>query len=805
MDANTNLIPAPSLSPAAAPTSLATDPELEMREGLPGDEVGRRLAHAARREDLGGRVLAFYLVEMDTRRLYQTTGHGSTAYYAEKRLGLDRRRTAELLRVGRKLRELVETDRAFCAGRLCWTKVQVVARMATPEHEAAWLAEALRLDVRELKLLSACSKEGGPPRAAGDQKGLPEIRFPVSTSLSALTHAKLEKAQQMLAAELGREVDVAGLLDVVLGDFLSTEADGSVKGRKRVAASNFRVELVESGERGGPLYVRTDAGPIPLDVAMAEAVRCDAGVCTHHGSDHRARDVKTPHEMRGRVKRRDGNRCRSCRSRRDLMVHHVEFRSHGGRTRADNLITLCSRCHGLVHANLLLLQGHHAEAVRFFDSAGRPMSGPESVARIEVALKQIAAPVMTSAPQPEPDLTLVRVPREVDAAWWRRHAQLVKSGGTNGSLEFVAGRPVDAPAPEVPAPAPLESAFAGLVGQDALVARLARTAAVRRSKGKRFPHLLLTGPAGTGKSTLARGIAAAAQQPFVEVSATLVGDKAAWVRLLAGLPEGCVLFLDEAHALPRTLQDLLLQALAERRLALMLTDGTTTQSVTLLLPAFTLVAATTDGAAITAAMRSRFGLRETLTHYGEKTLAQIVGAAAAAQGVTATPEGALRLARAARGTPREAHRLVERAADHVAHASAGTGAEGAGVLDVAAVERTLAELGYDADDLDAGEQRYLEVLRESGAPMSLARLASALGTTPKSVEECVEPWLLREGLAVVTPLGRVAGSPRNDAAGRLRAVFAGFSSWGCEGDRPGDGTPNVRRWTSSGYLTVSGG
>ena len=102
------------LKPVAAPS-----PELvEMRPGLSAEEVQRRLAGAARREDTGLRVTAFYLVEMDARRLYQVTGHASTVHYAEKRLGFDRRRTAELLRVGRKLLDLRLVDGAFCDGRL---------------------------------------------------------------------------------------------------------------------------------------------------------------------------------------------------------------------------------------------------------------------------------------------------------------------------------------------------------------------------------------------------------------------------------------------------------------------------------------------------------------------------------------------------------------------------------------------------------------------------------------------------------------------------------------------------------------
>ncbi len=790
-----------ALAPRAlAPRALAPAAPPEMRPGLDGDEVRRRLARAARHEETSRRVLAFYLVEMDVRRLYQATGHGSTAHYAEARLGLDRRRVAELVRVGAKLLELREVDRAFCEGRLGWAKVLIVSRMASPEHEAAWLERALALDARALALLAARSREGGAPRAPGDEKGLPEIRFPVSASVAPLVYAKLEQAQRLLGAEVGREVDVAALLDALLDQFLATQADGSVPGRARVDASAYRVQLVETGERGAPLFVMTEDGPMPVDEggpggagAVSESLRCDAGVRNHHvagrhapgpdvpGSgvpgaddhDHRERDVKTPPRMRRNVLRRDGHRCRSCRSRWSLMVHHVEFRAHGGRTLEENLLTLCSRCHGLVHAGLLVIEEGSADVARFVDAAGRSLEGAEPVAALGTESLEPPPNVAGDERERVVAVTLTSMPAAVDAAWWRRHAHLVRERGEHGSLRFEAGTPVDAPPPDVEPPAPVETAFAGLVGQDERVARLTHAAESARARGKRFPHVLLTGPAGTGKSTLARGIAVAAGRPIAEVSAPLVTDRATFVRLLAGLAEGSVLFLDEAHALPRALLEVLLEAMAEHQLSLVLSDGATARRIALKLPAFTLVAATTDEGAIPPALRSRFGLRETLVHYDADALTAVVREAAAREGAEATPEGARRLAEAARGTPREALRLLDRALDDAA-------ARGDSRLDVAAVERALTRLGYDADGLDPGEQRYLAVLSESPTPVPLSRLARTLGTTPRSLIEHVEPWLFTRGFARMTPGGRTS-------APRVRLVAARA------------GAPNVRHMAPHAY------
>ncbi len=728
--------------------------ETAMLPGLPTEEVVRRLSQAVRREETWQRVLAFYLVEMEVRRLYQCLGHGSTVHYAEVRLGVDRRRTAELLRVGHKLLELAEVDRAFCAGKIGWAKVLVLARVASPQHEAAWLERALTLDCRALAGLARRSREGGPPRKAGDGKGLPEIRFPVTASLGVLAHAKLDRAQAKLAAELNRAVGIADVLEALVDDFLGSEADGSVPGRQRIQASLYRLVLT-GGQAEGPLLAETEDGPLP--VVEAEALRCDAERLRLEEGAHVELEVKTPPALRRQVLARDGTQCRSCRSRHGLMVHHMEFRSEGGRTSPENLITLCMRCHGLVHEGLLLLEGATAAEARFVDALHRPLEGVEQ--------GQAFDPPVSAGPASRdvvPEVvTLERVPEVVDAAWWREHAHLFRDRGEAGGLRFEAGTAlVLTEAPVAAAPTPAADPFAGLVGQDERVQRLRVIAEGARARGRPFPHTLFTGPAGTGKTRLARGIAACLGRRSIEVSAPLATDRAAWLRLLASVEEGGVLFVDEAHALPRALLEMLLQALSEARLTLTVSDGVRARTVTLSLPRFTLVAATTEEGALPDAFRSRFGLREPLVHYEPEALAALVLEASAAQGADTTAEAARRLAEMARGTPREALRLLDRALDDAAAHEAGV--HGAATpralrLDAAGADMALARLGYDGDGLDPTERRYMGVLRRSRAPVPLSRLARILGASASTLVEYVEPFLFDRGLVRMTLAGRAAG------------------------------------------------
>ncbi len=342
------------------PTAL---PFIPLKQGLPAADVQHYLHVGSRIEDTGSRILAYYLREMEERRLYQLTGHSSASHYSRETLGMERRRTAELIAVGRKLCELPQIDQAFLDGELSWSKVLMLARVTTAEHEDAWLCKAKESTCRELALEVRLARPGQAPRDPQNRKGLPEVSFKLNCNLKALAFQKWELVKERLSAERGERLADEDCLEILSELFLGLEEDGTVPGRKKVASSLYRIIVHEKGATGGghtpQRELETEDGRIPLSEAMGQAIACDAEFVDAAGL---AMDQPTPAGLRKRVLDRDEQRCRSCGSRMDLMVHHIRFRSQGGRNDPDNLISLCTRCHALVHEGLLLLVGEKSKA-----------------------------------------------------------------------------------------------------------------------------------------------------------------------------------------------------------------------------------------------------------------------------------------------------------------------------------------------------------------------------------------------------------------------------------------------------------
>ena len=291
------------------------------------------------------------------------------------------------------------------------------------------------------------------------------------------------------------------------------------------------------------------------------------------------------------------------------------------------------------------------------------------------------------------------------------------------------------------------------VGQKKVKNRLKISLEAAVKEGRALDHVLLSGPPGLGKTTLAGIIAAEKGVSFRITSGPALerpGDLAA---ILSNLQPQDVFFIDEIHRLPRVVEEVLYPAMEDFQLDLVLGKGPTAQSIRIDLPKFTLVGATTRKGKVTAPLRDRFGIDEKLDYYEPEELAVIVRRSAGIIDVEISKEASLRIAERSRQTPRIANRLLARLRDYaVARAN--------GVIDLAVADEALDV--YEVDDLglDKVDRSILDAIinRFGGGPVGLSTLAIAVGEEPETVEDAYEPFLLQSGLIKRTPRGRVATS-----------------------------------------------
>ncbi len=290
------------------------------------------------------------------------------------------------------------------------------------------------------------------------------------------------------------------------------------------------------------------------------------------------------------------------------------------------------------------------------------------------------------------------------------------------------------------------------VGQTRLKKKLRVYLEAARERGESLDHLLLSGPPGLGKTTLAHVIAYELGVNIRVTSGPAIekpGDLAAI--LTNSLEEGDILFIDEIHRLSRTAEEHLYPAMEEFKIDLVLGQGPAARTLRLELPRFTLIGATTRPGLLSGPLRSRFGIHEQLEFYTPEELAEGVMRDARILGVAIEPEAARVIGERSRGTMRIAKRLFRRVRDFAQVA-------GEAVITAQRAEAALDELGLDRLGLDAKDRRYLETLlvKFAGGPAGLETLATALAEDPQTLEEVVEPYLIQTGLVKRTPRGRVA-------------------------------------------------
>lgn len=292
--------------------------------------------------------------------------------------------------------------------------------------------------------------------------------------------------------------------------------------------------------------------------------------------------------------------------------------------------------------------------------------------------------------------------------------------------------------------------FDDFIGQTKVRERLELSVEAARGRDDVLDHMLLSGPPGLGKTTLAYLLGAAMGVNVRATSGPIIDKAADLAGLLTSLERGDILFIDEIHRLQKTVEEYLYSAMEDFMIDIMIDQGPQARSVRLNLPRFTLVGATTRSGLIAAPLRSRFGLTNRLDYYAVDELQQIVTRSAGILNVAVDDDGAYEIGRRSRGTPRVGNNLLRWVRDY-AQVKADNRITGP------IVEKAVAMLEIDADGLDEMDKRILDAIanRFSGGPVGVSSVAVAVGEEAGTIEEVYEPFLIQEGFVKRTPQGRV--------------------------------------------------
>jgi Holliday junction DNA helicase RuvB len=293
--------------------------------------------------------------------------------------------------------------------------------------------------------------------------------------------------------------------------------------------------------------------------------------------------------------------------------------------------------------------------------------------------------------------------------------------------------------------------FSEFQGQTRIRERLELMVQAAKQRGDVLEHVLLSGPPGLGKTTLAYILANSMGVNIKTTSGPMIEKAGDLAGVLTTLERGDILFIDEIHRLQAAIEEYLYPAMEDFRLDIIIDQGPNARSVRINLPKFTLIGATTRAGLISAPLRSRFGMTSRLDYYGLKDLSQIIRRSAGLIGVSIDQDGCDEIASRARGTPRVANNLLRWVRDYAQVKSDG-------FITKPVSDRALEMLDIDRDGLDEMDKRILEalVLRFQGGPVGISSLAVSVGEESGTVEEVNEPYLIQEGFIKRTAQGRVA-------------------------------------------------
>lgn len=293
--------------------------------------------------------------------------------------------------------------------------------------------------------------------------------------------------------------------------------------------------------------------------------------------------------------------------------------------------------------------------------------------------------------------------------------------------------------------------FANYIGQDRLKKNLQLAITAAKKRDEPIDHVLLYGPAGLGKTTMATVIANEMGRSVRVTSGPAIERAGDLASLLTNLEDNDILFIDEIHRLHRSVEEVLYSAMEDFKLDIMLGKGPSAKSLRLDLPKFTVIGATTRTGSLAAPLRDRFGLQHRLEFYTDEEIAQIIRRAAKILKIEIDKDASIFLAKRARLTPRIANRLLKRVRDYAE-------VHGKGKVDLEVAEKAMEMLEIDELGLDPADRRVLVTIidNHSGGPVGVNTLAAMTGDEPSTIEDFFEPYLLQVGLIERTPRGRKA-------------------------------------------------
>lgn len=293
--------------------------------------------------------------------------------------------------------------------------------------------------------------------------------------------------------------------------------------------------------------------------------------------------------------------------------------------------------------------------------------------------------------------------------------------------------------------------FTSYIGQEKLKQNLKLAITAAKKRNEPIDHVLLYGPPGLGKTTMASVIANEMGAQIRITSGPAIERAGDLASLLTNLQDGDILFIDEIHRLNRTVEEVLYSAMEDFKLDIMLGKGPSARSLRLDLPKFTIIGATTRTGALSAPLRDRFGMIHRLEFYSPEQIAQIVQRSANILEITVEPNAAEIISKRSRLTPRIANRLLKRVRDYA-------DVNGDGIIDASAARESLILLEVDELGLDAGDRLLLDAIIDSygGGPVGVETLAAILADERSTIEDFYEPYLLQIGLLERTPRGRKA-------------------------------------------------